>query len=92
MSYYDRHSGKSKFRQNGNYLPKVPNQNSIEWRRRKGFSKDQSKGEAWCKCQRWLKTLGSRNHRRWSKRLIHMEQYDDLYYHQDMFVSSWDAC
>jgi hypothetical protein len=26
------------------------------------------------------------------RKLIHSEKYDHLYWHQDMFVSSWDAC
>lgn len=92
MSYYDRFNGKSKFRQDGSYRPKSKNTNKTEWRARKGFAKDQGKTEAFCNCGRYLKAYGNRQNRRWSKRMIHTEKFDQLYYHQDMFVSSWDAC
>jgi hypothetical protein len=39
-----------------------------------------------------LKQQGNRQHRRWAKKLIHTERFDDIYWHQDMFVSAWDAC
>lgn len=92
MSYYDRYSGKSKFRQDGTYVPKEPNHTKNDWRIRKGFAKDQSKHRTWCKCGRYLKSWGNRQNRRHAKRLIHHGRFDELFYHQDMFVSSWDAC
>lgn len=100
MTYYQawlnridqRHSGKSKFRQNGSYSKKEQNQNKTDWREHKGFTKDQSKHRTWCKCGRYLKQEGNRLDRRHVKRLLHREQYDEIYYHQDMWVSSWDAC
>lgn len=87
-----RHSGKSKFRQNGSYSKKEKDSNRDDWRERKGFSKDQSKHRTWCKCGRYLKSQGNRLERRYVKRQIHHEKYDEIYYHQDMWVSSWDAC
>jgi len=87
-----RHEGKSKFKQNGSYKPKEKNTNKEDWRRRKGFAKDQSKHRTWCKCRKYLKSKGNRQDRRWVKQMIHHEKYDEIYYHQDMFVSSWDAC
>lgn len=100
MSYWDqwknsrqqRYSGKSKFKQDGSYLPKEADQVSVDWRSRKGFAKDQSKHRTWCKCRRYLKLKGNRQNRRWTRKMIHSEKYDQLYFHQDMFVSSWDAC
>lgn len=88
----DRHSGKSKFRQDGSYTPKTIDQSKVDWRDRKGFTKDQSKHRTWCKCGRILKSWGNRQNRRHCKKLIHSGKWDQLYYHQDMFVSSWDAC
>lgn len=100
MSYYDkwlnsrfqRYAGKSKFRQNGSYSKKEKNDSERDWRAEKGFSKDQSKHRTWCKCGRYLKEVGNRKNRRWSKQMIHHERFDEIYYHQDRFVSSWDAC
>ena len=89
---YQRYAGKSKFRQDGSYEKKSKDQNRDDWRGRKGFTKDQSKHRTWCKCGRYLKSEGNRANRRWSKQMIHHERFDELYYHQDMFVSSWDAC
>ncbi len=89
---YQAHAGVSKFRQDGSYKTKSKNQVNLDWRETKGFTKDQSKHRTWCKCGRNLKQNGNRRNRRWSKRMIHTEQYDQLYFHQDMFVSSWDAC
>lgn len=85
-------SGVSKFVQDGSYLPKTKDQNKQDWRVRKGFSKDQSKHRTWCKCGRELKQFGNRQHRRWVKKLIKAGKYDHIYWHQDMFISSWDAC
>lgn len=100
MSYYDRfknsraqrHSGKSKFRQDGSYGLKTIDQNRIDWRRRKGFTKDQSKGDQFCKCGVYLKQEGNRLDRRHVKRLIQADRFDEIFYHQDQWVSSWDAC
>lgn len=100
MSYWDRwknsrqqrHSGKSKFKQDGSYLPKEADSNRDDWRLKKGFQKDQAKHRTWCKCRRYLKQRGNREHRRWVSKMIHHERWDEIYWHQDMFVSSWDAC
>lgn len=89
---YIRHAGLSKFRQDGSYQPKIINQCDVDWRDSKGFTQDQSKHRTWCKCRRFLKQEGNRRNRRWSRSLIHCEKYDQLFFHQDMFVSSWDAC
>ena len=87
-----RYSGKSKFKQDGSCLPKECDYIKDDWRLKKGFTKDQSKHRTWCKCGRELKESGNRRHRRWVRKMIHSEQYDSIYWHQDMFVSSWDAC
>lgn len=87
-----RHSGKSKFRQDGTYSQKDKNQDRQDWRIRKGFSKDQSKHRTWRKCGKYLKEEGNRKDRRHVRNLIHREKFDQIYYHQDMWVSSWDAC
>lgn len=90
--YRNRYNGASRFIQDGTYLPKHTNHNKAEWRARKGFAKDQGKTEAFCNCGKWLKAQGNQANRRWARKMIHVEKYDQLYYHQDMFVSSWDAC
>lgn len=92
VGIYLRYEGVSKFRQDGSYEKKTKNSSKEDWRKRKGFSKDQSKHRTWCKCGRYLKEVGNRKNRRWSKQMIHHERFDELHYHQDMFVSSWDAC
>lgn len=92
MRYHDRHSGKSKFRQDGSYRIKTRNQNKEDWRARKGFQKDQARSEAFCNCGRYLKGIGNRQNRRWAKMMLKAGKADQVYYHQDMFVSSWDAC
>lgn len=92
MRYHDRYSGKNRFVQDGSYSPKTKNQSKADWRRRKGFQRDQAKSEAFCNCGRYLKEIGNRCNRRWVKQMIHHGKYDQIYWHQDMFVSSWDAC
>lgn len=76
----------------GEKYAKEADQVSVDWRSRKGFAKDQSKHRTWCKCRRYLKQRGNREHRRWVSKMIHHERWDEIYWHQDMFVSSWDAC
>ena len=88
---YQAHAGKSKFRQDGSYKTKSKNQCDSDWREAKGFTKDQSKHRTWCKMT-YLKSWGNRRDRRWSRKMIHEEKFDQLYFHQDMFVSCWDAC
>jgi len=87
-------SGESRFVQSG-YAKKETDdaeQAREDWRERKGFARDQSKHRTWCKCRRYLKTRDHRERRRRDRALIHAERYDEIYYHKDMFVSSWDAC
>lgn len=84
-------SGESRFRQN-DHSKKEKNQIREDWREHKSFAKDQSKNRAWCNCGRYLKAKGNRQARRWVRKMIHHERWDEIYYHQDMFVSSWDAC
>jgi hypothetical protein len=86
------HAGVSKFRQDGSYRKKDKDHVKDDWRERKGFAKDQSKHRTWCKCRRYLKDRGNREERRWVRKMIHHERFDEIYHHQDMFVSSWDAC
>jgi hypothetical protein len=86
------HDGRSKFKQDGSYKTKDFDSTRDDWRDRKGFTRDQGKHRTWCKCGRLLKTWGNRQNRRWAAKLIKSEKYDNIYFHQDMFVSSWDAC
>jgi hypothetical protein len=84
-------SGESRFVQNG-YETKETDQAAADWRERKGFAKDQAKHRTWCKCRRYLKTRDHRERRRYEKAMIKAERWDEIFHHQDMFVSSWDAC
>lgn len=86
------HQGLSKFRQDGSYEKKESDHIENDWRTRKGFSKDQSKHRTWCKCRRYLKTVDHRSRRCYERTMINNDRWDEMYDHQDMFVSSWDAC
>ncbi len=89
--FYLRHSGVSGFQQDGSYHKKEKDNNKTDWRERKGFAKDQSKHRQFCKL-RYLKDWGNRRNRRWERKMIHAEKFDEIYFNQDMFVSCWDAC
>lgn len=86
------HDGRSRFVQTG-FKPKTKDTCVADWRERKGFSRDYAKNlHRWCKCGKYLKSIGNRCERRWAGKMIKAEAYDRLWYHRDRFVSSWDAC
>lgn len=97
-------SGESAFRQNGTYKEKQINekeQSRRDWRKRKGFQRDQAKGRCFCKCKITDTQAG---HRAWARDLIKkgiihndtyfMEEYAErlLSYNKDQFTSRWDCC
>ena len=86
-----RHTGLSSFRQNGNYLPKEKNQVKKDWRDFKQFKQAKKFGN-WCQMRVYLKNYGNRRERRWAKKQIKAQRYDNIWFKQDHFVSRWDAC
>lgn len=89
-----RYSGKSRFVQRG-FPKKTKNQFKEDWRARKGFARDQAKGDCFCKCNI---TDARHGHRRWQRDLIQKGFVDArhweilLAYHKNMFTSAWDCC
>lgn len=65
-----------------------PDQARQEWRNKKKFSKDQSKGRCFCKCN----LTDARYRRRWERDLIRAGRWDEIYNNKDMFTDSWDCC
>lgn len=87
-------SGESSFRQAG-YETKVVDeseQSRRDWRDRKGFTRDKSKGCRFCGCGRHVKDTDHRTRRAYERQMIKTGRWDEMYDHQDMFVSSWDCC
>lgn len=89
--YLRSHSGQDKFRQDGSYTPKVKDQNKQDWRRRKGFNRDQMKRHGhFCKCKI---TDARAGHRAWQRDRIIKEDWEGLAeYNKNMFTSAWDCC
>jgi hypothetical protein len=91
MYLFQKYSGVSSFRQDSSYQKKTVSeseQDRRDWRKRKGFQKDQSKGRCFCKCP----LNDARYRRRWERDLIQKGHYDKLYYNKNLFMSSWDCC
>jgi len=60
-----------------------------EWRKEKGFAKDQSKGTCWHRnCPKWVKQHCNQQSRRNARRLIKAGRYDHLFTH-DYPVDTW---
>jgi hypothetical protein len=87
-----RYSGISKFRQNGTYEKKTKDNNKTEWRKRKGFAKDQGRQAAWCGCGPYLKDVDHRSRRAYEREMIDSGRWDEMINHREYHVSSWDAC
>lgn len=81
------HSGRSKFVQNG-YPKKTKDPVREDWRKRKGFARDQAKNKHFCKCR----INDARYRRRWERDLIRKGQWEEIYTDKNMFTSGWDCC
>lgn len=73
-------SGESKFIQKG-FEPKVPDDNAQfrkDWRKRKGFAKDQAKSEDRRGCPKAIKRMCNKEYRSWVKSKIKQGKYSEI--------------
>jgi hypothetical protein len=87
-------SGESRFVQAGYAKKEISDveQSRRDWRERKGFKRDRAKRRHWCSCGRYVKQVDHRSRRAYEREMIDAQRWDEMYDHQDMFVSSWDCC
>lgn len=74
---YRRHSGQDRFVQNG-YSKKTPDTARADWRRRKGFARDQAKGSRRSGCPKWLKRQCNKDYRAWVRDLIKRGKFEEI--------------
>lgn len=85
---------RNKYRRKSYHKKKDPTPNHItDWRDRKGFQKDQSKGKIFCKSGRYYKDQDHRSRRAWERTMIDSEKWDNLGPQEYLYyTSSWDWC
>lgn len=82
-----RHSRENHFVQKG-FPKKTKNQNREDWRKHKGFAKDQAEAEDRFGCPPWVKARCNRDYRRWANMLLKKGRYDEICWRRD-FYDPW---